>query len=224
MRIRYVALATCLLSSAACSRSSQDAPSPSPAVSAAEPAPHYGEVMAEVGRRFELAGRAAKAGRFALAEFELGEMEEAIDDDLPHAAPPRVGDPAKLAALLGELRHTQLPAMQTAAKRPDSAAFALAFAGASKTCNACHDATEHAFIEIPSVPGESVPLLDPVATAAAPASASAAPGASAAAPSVPAPAPAAVTSARPVPTGAPIFHPPPHPPPIPKPKPNSVAR
>lgn len=208
-----IGVVLCCALGAGCSRSAPETPAPAPSAAApAVPAPHYGEVMAEVGRRFELAGRAAKAGRFALAEFELGEMEEAIDEDLPHAEPPRAGDPAKLAALLGELRHTQLPAMQAAAKKPDTAAFALAFAAASKTCNACHDATEHSFIEIPSEPGRSVPLLDPIAAPAASASASAS-----AAP-VPAPAPAApatTSAARPIVSHPPIFRPPPRPPPIP---------
>lgn len=222
MRIRHVALATCLISTAACSRSPDATPAPSVGTAApAVAAPHYGEVMAEIGRRFELAGRAAKANRLALANFELGEMEEAIDDDLPRAAPPRAGDPQKLAALLGELRHTQLPAMQSAAEKSDDVAFAAAFAGSSKTCNACHEATEHAFIEISSEPGKSVPLLDLVALPSASASAAPGTGAAPAAPSASAPPPAATSSARRVPTGAPVFHPPPHPPPIPKPTPNA---
>jgi hypothetical protein len=35
-----------------------------------------GEVMSQVGHRFEMAGRAAKANRFEMAAFEVGELEE----------------------------------------------------------------------------------------------------------------------------------------------------
>jgi hypothetical protein len=39
-------------------------------------APGLGEVMTQVGRRFEVAGRAAAANRFELAAFEVGELQE----------------------------------------------------------------------------------------------------------------------------------------------------
>jgi transposase len=43
-----------------------------------------------VRRRFEILGRAAAGGRFDLADYELGEIEEQFLETLPHAAPPQV--------------------------------------------------------------------------------------------------------------------------------------
>lgn len=46
-----------------------------------EPAPSapaigYGTAMADIARRFELFERAAAAGRYELADYQLGEIEE----------------------------------------------------------------------------------------------------------------------------------------------------
>jgi len=128
----------------------------------AEHGPHYGALMAEIGRRFELAGRAAEARRYALAAFEIEEMQEVFGEDLPRAAPPRQGDPKKLAVLTNELHEQQLVALAKAADDSDADAFAKTFALAAQTCNACHQATEHAFVEIPEQPGKEVPRLDPL--------------------------------------------------------------
>lgn len=144
-----------------CSKA-EPAPSPAPSASAAAPeGPHYGEVMSEIGHRFELSGRAAVAGRFRLAGYEIDELGEAIDEDLSRAEPPREGDPKKLASLLNELKSQRMPALTRAAKAKDASAYRGAFANAAKTCNACHEATEHPFVEVPEVPGGSVPRLDP---------------------------------------------------------------
>jgi len=151
----------------------KSAPSTRPAPSAAPPAavsaaasppdaPHYGEVMSAIGQRFELAGRAAKAQRFRLAHYEIGELDEALHDDLPRAQPPRKGDPRKLAALLGELDKQRLPALDKAVQGRDSTAVARAFSETAGICNACHAATGHDFVQIPKTPGKTVPLLDPL--------------------------------------------------------------
>jgi len=122
---------------------------------------HYGEAMSELGHRFALAGKAAKANRFELAAYEVGEMYEVIDDDLAHASPPREGDPKKVAALLEQLRGKRLPDLSRAAVQTDPTAFATSFAETARTCNACHEATKHAFLQIPEQPGREVPRLDP---------------------------------------------------------------
>jgi hypothetical protein len=128
-----------------------------------EAAPHYGDVMATIGRRYELAGRAAEARRFALAAYEIEELQEALEEDLPRAKPPREGDPKKLAALTEELRERQLVALAKAAEEGDGEEFGRAFALAAQTCNACHQATGHAFVQISERPGDSVPRLDRLA-------------------------------------------------------------
>ncbi len=138
--------------------------SPSDAGPAASIArPRYGAVMTEIGRRFELAGRAAKAKRFELAAFEVGELEEAFDDELPSAKLPKEGPTASLPAMAEAFAKTHPAALATAARAEDGPAFAEAFRQASATCNACHEASGHAFIKVPAAPGMSVPDLEPIA-------------------------------------------------------------
>lgn len=123
-------------------------------------APRYGALMAEVGRRFELAGRASIAGRFELASFEVEEIEELFEEDLPAAELPKEGATAKLPALAEAFVKTHPPELKKAASAKDRAAFAAAFQRAAGTCNGCHQASDHAFIEIPSVPGKPVPDVE----------------------------------------------------------------
>ncbi|MEO7332118.1 MAG: hypothetical protein ABI193_26315 [Minicystis sp.] len=135
---------------------------PAATTAVAEQGPHYGTVMVELGHRFEVLGKAMNADRFELAEFEVGEMEEIFEDDLPHATPPREIKGVNLAGLADAFAKTNLPELQKATKGKDKAAFAAAFNRASETCNGCHKATGHSFIEIPNVPGVAVPKLDPL--------------------------------------------------------------
>ena len=133
--------------------------------------------MSEVGRRFELAGRAAAAGRFELAEFEAGELGELFDEDLPGAELPKEGPTAALPAQADAFAKTAPADLAKAAKAKDPRAFADAFARAAALCNACHQSAEKAFLQVPTVPGQAVPVIEPVtppsATGAAPPPASA---------------------------------------------------
>jgi hypothetical protein len=132
------------------------------ALTMASPQPRYGELMAEVGHRFETMGRAAKAHRYELATFELDELGEVFEEDLPHAERPKVPTEVNLEGLAEAFHRTHPPELRAALERHDLAAFAKAFARAADTCNGCHKVTGHAFIEIPGTPGSAVPKLDPV--------------------------------------------------------------
>jgi hypothetical protein len=123
--------------------------------------------MAEVGRRFELAGRAATANRFELAEFEVGEIEELFEGDLPRAELPKEGPTAQIPVLAKAFLETYPRELNQAAKAKDSRVFAEAFRRAASACNACHRASEKQFIEIPSVPGRAVPSVEPLASPSA---------------------------------------------------------
>ncbi len=148
---------------AACSRSS----APGSTDGGAQARPRYGAVMAEVGRRWELAGRAATANRFELAAFEIGEIEELFTEELARAELPKEGPSAQLPALASAWLSAHPKALEQAADKRDGAAFAAEFARASATCNACHKASDHGFLEIPTVAGLGVPSLDPLPAAAA---------------------------------------------------------
>jgi hypothetical protein len=146
-----VALLTAL-TPLACSRSESPGP----------PVPRYGAVMVELGRRFELAGRAANAGRFELAAFEAREIRELFDQDLPRAGPPKEGDASALFALAQAFRDSAPDRLKKAAEARDVAQFRAEFAAASVLCNDCHQSSGHGYIEVPSMPGKPVPDLDPV--------------------------------------------------------------
>ncbi len=125
--------------------------------------------MAEVARRFELAGRAAHANRFELAEFEAGEIEELFESDVPGAEMPKEGPVAHIPAMAKAFLETNAPELKKAAAGKDRAAFAGAFQRAAAACNGCHLASAKAFIQVPSEPGRGVPDLDPLPAPATPA-------------------------------------------------------
>ncbi len=115
-----------------------------------------------VGRRFETAGRAAVANRWELAAFEADELGELFESDVPHAQLPKEGPTAQIPALTKAFLDTAPKALAKAAAAKDRAQFAAAFRAAAGQCNACHAASEKAYIEVPTVPGQAVPVLDPL--------------------------------------------------------------
>jgi hypothetical protein len=117
--------------------------------------------MLEVGRRFELLGEAVEAGRWELAEFELQELEE-VFDDLALAPVPEESRDVDLQGIREAFLETHPPELASALEGRDRTAFAEAFERAALTCNGCHKASSHAFIEVPTVPGQRVPRLDPL--------------------------------------------------------------
>jgi hypothetical protein len=147
-----------LVLSASCSKTGASPPS---AKESAEP-PGLGDVMVQVARRFEIAGKAAAANRYELAAFEVGEIQELFENDVPRASLPKEGPTAQIPAMAKVFLETIPPELTKAAAAKDRAAFAAAYGHAAATCNACHASAAKGFIEIPSVPGQSVPLLDPI--------------------------------------------------------------
>lgn len=147
---------------ACCSRTQASPPSADKAGTPAEQAPGLGEVMVQVGRRFEIAGRAAAANRFELAAFEAGEIGELFENDVPRASLPKEGPTAQIPAMAKAFLDDVPPRLTKAAAANDRAAFAAAFQYAAGMCNACHQSAAKGFIQVPSVPGQSVPMLDPL--------------------------------------------------------------
>jgi len=128
-----------------------------------------GNVMVQVARRFEVAGRAASANRFELAEFEVGEIGEMFETDVPGAELPKEGPTAHIPLMAKAFLESTAPDLKKAAAAKDRAAFAAAFQRAASVCNACHQASAKAFIQVPSELGKAVPDLDPLpAPSAAP--------------------------------------------------------
>jgi len=151
-----------LMLSASCSKMQASPPSGDKETSPAEQAPGLGEVMVQVARRFEVAGRAAAANRFELAAFEAGELGELFENDVPRASLPKEGPTAQIPALAKAFLESIPPELTRAAASKDQVAFATAFQHAAAMCNACHMSAAKGFIQVPSVPGQSVPVLDPL--------------------------------------------------------------
>jgi len=123
-------------------------------------APTLGDVMVQVGRRFEVMGRAAAANRFELAAFEAGELEELFEGDVPRAQLPKEGPTQQIGALAKQFLQAIPPELTKAAEAKDKTAFAAAFKHAATLCNGCHAASAKGFIEVPESPGQAVPVLD----------------------------------------------------------------
>lgn len=114
--------------------------------------------MAETGARFQRIGRAALAGRWELAGYDLDELGEVFKEDL--ASSSWQGND-KLPAIAAHFRTHELAAIDAAIHSRDRTAFARAIAGAAATCNECHRAAGKAYIEIAASPGAEVPELQP---------------------------------------------------------------
>lgn len=122
----------------------------------------WGSAMAEVGRRFELVGRALAAGRYELASYELDEIDEVFHDTLPHTSLPKEGHPERIEPLRVVFAEQGLTELARALGTKSTTEARAAFAATATSCNACHQASGHAFIEVPSVAGEQVPRVDAV--------------------------------------------------------------
>lgn len=153
--LTFILLASCSKTEASPSLGSKEAKS-------SEEAPGLGDVMVQVARRFEVAGRAASANRFELAAFEAGELGELFENDVPRATLPKEGPTAQIPMMAKAFLQAIPPELTKAAEGKDGAAFALAFQHAAAMCNACHTSAAKGFIQVPSVPGQSVPVLDPL--------------------------------------------------------------
>lgn len=134
-----------------------------------------GDVIADVGRRFEVAGRAAAANRYDLAAYEADELGEIFEKDVPRASLPKEGPTAQIPAMARQFLQTAPPALMKAAQAKDPVAFASAYADAAGQCNACHLSAEKGFIQVPVIPGQAVPVLVPVPLVATPPAPSGAP-------------------------------------------------
>jgi hypothetical protein len=143
-----------------CTQGSSPPSGAAPAASARKES--LGRVMVDVGRRFEIAGRAAAANRWELAKFEADELRETFDDDVPEAELPKEGRTAHIPAMAKAFAQTNAPELSRAAASRDRAAFAAAFARAAAQCNGCHEASEKPFVHVPAEMGKPVPDLDPV--------------------------------------------------------------
>ena len=122
---------------------------------------HFGDRMQGIGRRFERLGRAGVARRWDFARYEVHEIRESIDE-LKKAPVPDDLTGLDVAQLTHALSATALPALDSALARQDSVQFRQAFRQTAEQCNACHETARRRFVQVPTEPGEEVPVLTPL--------------------------------------------------------------
>ena len=130
--------------------------------SSSAPSVRYGPLMVEVGRRFEAAGRAIGPGhdpQWEFARYQIEELTETFDDDLPRASPPRDVDGNALRAAAHAFATMALPALRDAVNARDLERSRAAFGTTARRSNDCHESHGHGFIEIPVRAGEPVPRV-----------------------------------------------------------------
>lgn len=80
-----------------------------------------------------------------LADYELDEIQETLEDISKYQ--PNF-DNKPIAKLIASYTTKPIEELKAAIDQKSSQKFAKAFDGLTKSCNACHQATEHAFIQI----------------------------------------------------------------------------
>lgn len=103
--------------------------------------PGFGEFMSTVQVHHEKLWFAGTNANWPLADFEVHEIEETLDD-LKQYQKER-----KETALLGMIGPA-LDSVETAIGKQDTAMFRASYLLLTNTCNSCHVATEHGFVVI----------------------------------------------------------------------------
>lgn len=122
------------------------------------PTRRLGGAMAELGTRFERAGKAVLANRWDLANYDIAELGEVVEHDW---TPASWKGNDKVADLANAFATRTLPALQMTVRGRDRDAAARVFADTARACNGCHQAAGVGFIEVPEALGAASPVLDP---------------------------------------------------------------
>lgn len=109
--------------------------------------PGLGEFMSGIQVHHEKLWFAGKAANWELADFELGEIRESLDDIRHYCT-----DRPEVASL--PMIQPPLDSLAAAVKKQDPAAFKSSFLLLTTTCNNCHQATKHGYnvIQVPTTP------------------------------------------------------------------------
>jgi hypothetical protein len=104
-----------------------------------------GEIMSLQQMRHLKLWFAGQAKNWPLADYELDELKEGFDDVVKFFP---VKDDMKIGDMAGSTVVPVLPDVKSAIEAKDAAKFAAAFDKLTAACNACHQASNHAFIVI----------------------------------------------------------------------------
>jgi hypothetical protein len=104
-----------------------------------------GEIMSLQQMRHLKLWFAGQAKNWPLADYELDELKEGFDDVIKFFP---VKDDMKIGDMAGSTVMPVMPDVKRAIDARDGAKFAAAFDKLTAACNACHQASNHAFIVI----------------------------------------------------------------------------
>jgi len=111
---------------------------------ARETGPELGEIMTLTQMRHAKLWYAGRAQNWALADYELDELEEGLDD-VVRFHPTHKDAPLPLSQLVPKIMNQPVDELRRAIKAGDGKAFEVALAGLTKACNSCHQASHFGF-------------------------------------------------------------------------------
>ena len=114
----------------------------------ASPAPELGQQMLNLQIRHARLWSAGDKRNWLLAQFELAELNEALDDVVARNGDHAALQPQRLADVLPAMMTPALVELRAAIDAGDRARFAKAYDGLSAACTGCHQAADHGFIVI----------------------------------------------------------------------------
>ena len=118
--------------------------------------PGLGEFMSQIQIHHAKLWFAGKYENWPLADFEVGEIREALDD-----IPKFCADRPEVKSI--DVIEPAMDSLSAAIKAKDQRRFDSSFTLLTATCNDCHKATNHGFnqIKIPDVPPVSNQVFKP---------------------------------------------------------------
>jgi hypothetical protein len=106
--------------------------------------PGLGEIMSLTQMRHAKLWFAGEAGNWPLADYELDELKEGLDDAATFH-PTHKDAEMPLPALIEKIMNEPIAQVRKAVAAHDQAAFATAFDALTGACNACHRAAKFDF-------------------------------------------------------------------------------
>ena len=118
--------------------------------------PGLGEIMTAVQMRHAKLGVAGTAGNWELADYELDELDEGLQDAVTfHPTHKDMKQP--LTELVPSFMKGPIEQMRDAVKAKDQARFDQGFAALTAGCNGCHEASEFGFNKVIRPAGPPMP-------------------------------------------------------------------
>jgi len=175
--MRWLLVLLVALSSAACSRATQDSAAELASLRAevaqlraksaavSPPAMELGQQMLELQIRHARLWQAGEAQNWLLTQFQLAELRESLKGVVELNGEHAALQPERLAKVLPAIMDPPLKQLQEAVDARDAGKFESAYDAVSGACNTCHKAADHGFLVIQR---PKTPVLDNLRAAALP--------------------------------------------------------